>query len=96
MSNAFCFADIEGIMYVQPTPDFGLPLGHCFKLEKSLHGLRSSTRSWWKNSNKYIKSLHFVPCVLEPCMYHMRYNGTPMYLKRYRLHINRRYHHCMF
>ena len=26
------------------------------------------------------KSLHFVPCVLEPCMYHMRYKGTPIYM----------------
>ena len=67
-------------MYMQPAPDFELPLGHCFKLLKSLYGLRGSPRSWWKNLDKYIKSLHFVPCVLEPCMYHMRYKGTSMYL----------------
>ena len=80
VSNAFCYADIEGDVYMQSTPNFELPLGHCFILLKSLYGLRSSPRSWLKNLDKYIKSLHFVPCVLKPCMYHMQYKGTPMYL----------------
>ena len=76
--NAFCYANIEGDVYMQPTPDFAsLPLGNCFKLEKSLYGLRSTLRSWYKNLDKFIKSLHFV---LTPCMYHMRYKKKPMYL----------------
>ena len=42
-------AHIDGGMYKQPTPDYILPRDHCFKLEKSLYGLRSSPRSWWKS-----------------------------------------------
>ena len=34
VSKAFCYATIEGDVYVAPTPDFDLPSGHCFKLEK--------------------------------------------------------------
>ena len=35
VSNVFCYADIEGDAYMQPIPDFELPLGYCFKLQKS-------------------------------------------------------------
>ena len=83
VSNAFCYAHIEGNVYMEPTPDYVLPSGHCFKLERSLHGLRSSPRSWWKHLNKYIKSLHFTPCILEPCHYYTIYKGERMYLTIY-------------
>jgi hypothetical protein len=83
VSNAFCYADVEGDVYMQPTPDYKLPEGHCFKLKKALYGLRNSPRLWWKHLDKFIKSLHFKPCVLEPCLYHMQYKGTTMYLTIY-------------
>ena len=68
VSNAFCYAHIDGDVYMQPTPDYILPPDHCFKLERSLYGLRSSSRSWWTFLDKYIKSLHFIPFILEPCI----------------------------
>ena len=57
VSNAFCYADIDGDVYMEPTPDFALPPSHCFQLLKSLYGLRSSPRSWWKHLDKFIRSL---------------------------------------
>ena len=60
VSNAFLYADIQGDVYMYATPDFKLPPGHCFKLKKSLYGLRSSPRSWYKCLNKFILS----PCIL--------------------------------
>jgi hypothetical protein len=83
VTNAFCYADMDGDVYMEPTPDYDLPTGYCFKLLKALYGLRSSPRLWWKHLDKYIKSLHFKPCVLEPCLYHMMYKGTQMYLMIY-------------
>jgi hypothetical protein len=83
VTNAFCYADMDGDVYMEPTPDYTLPFGYCFKLLKALYGLRSSPRLWWKHLDKYIKSLHFKPCVLEPCLYHMKYKGTQMYLMIY-------------
>ena len=80
VSSAFLYADIEGDVYMHPTPDFDLPDGYCFKLRKSLYGLRSSPRSWWKTLDKFIKSMHFKSCVLEPCLYHTRYKGCAMYI----------------
>ena len=83
VSNAFCYAHIDGYVYMQPILDYILPRDHCCKLEKSLYGLRSSPRSWWKFLDKYIKSLHFTPCILEPCLYHTIYKGARMYLTIY-------------
>ena len=83
VSNAFCYADIEGDVYMEASPDFDLQPDHCFKLAKSLYGLRSSPRSWWKHLNKYIKSLLFMPCILEPCLYYTTYKGKRMYLSIY-------------
>ena len=64
ISNAFCCANIEGNVYTVPPPNFDLPSGHFFKLEKSFYGLRSSPRA-------FIKSLHFTPCTLEPRLHHV-------------------------
>ena len=36
VTNAFCYAKIEGDVYMEAPPDFNLPAGHCFKLHKSL------------------------------------------------------------
>ena len=83
VSSAFCYAEIEGDVYMQATPDYNLPEGCCFRLKKSLYGLRSSPRSWWKHLDKFIKSLHFTPCVLEPCLYSTIYKGQLMLLTIY-------------
>ena len=48
ISNSHCYADVKGDVYTQPTSDFAIPTGNCFKLEKSLYGLRSLPRSWKK------------------------------------------------
>ena len=37
VSNLFCYACIEGDVYMAPTLDFEMPAGRCFKLEKSLY-----------------------------------------------------------
>jgi hypothetical protein len=84
VSNAFCYAKIDGDVYIEPTPDFQLPPGHCFKLNKCLYGLRSSPRSWWKMLNRFITDdLKFQPCVLEPCLYHCMHNGELMLILIY-------------
>jgi len=83
VSNAFCYADIEGDVYVMPTPDYKLPPNYCFRLKKSLYGLRSSPRSWWKHLDKFIKSLHFKACILDPCLYYMKYKGKLVLLTIY-------------
>ena len=62
--------------------DSDLPTSHCFKLEKSLYRRRSSPRSWIR-LDRFIKSLHFTPCIFEPCQYHAFYKGECVYLTIY-------------
>lgn len=43
--SAICYADIEGDVYINPTPNFQILSEYCFKLKKTLiYGLRSSPR----------------------------------------------------
>lgn len=76
ISSAFCYADLEEDVYMKPPPDLKVPDGWCFKLLKSLYGLRASPRNWNKHIDKYIKSLNFTPCILDTCLYYNWHNGT--------------------
>jgi hypothetical protein len=79
IANAFCCADIEGDVYMSAPDGMEIPEGMCFKLEKSLYGLKSSPRSWNKTIDKTLKSMHFMPTVSDPCLY-SRWSGGKQYL----------------
>jgi hypothetical protein len=72
VTSAFCYADLSDSeeVYMGKLPDEEMPDGYCFRLRKALYGLRSSPRNWNKHIDKYIKSLHFKPCVLDTCLYY--------------------------
>ena len=74
VSSAFCYADIAGDVYVGTTDDEEVESGWCYKLQKSLYGLRSSPRSWNIHIDKFIKSLNFQSCV-DPCLYYLYHHG---------------------
>ena len=75
ISSAFCYANIEEDVYMKPPPEMKVEPGWCFKLFKSLYGLRASPRNWNRHLDKYIKSLHFTPSVLDPCLYYRWHDG---------------------
>ena len=79
IANAFCCADIEGDVFISAPDGLEVPEGMCFKLQKSLYGLRTSPRSWNKEIDKTLKSLHFKPTVADPCLY-SRWSGGKQYL----------------
>jgi hypothetical protein len=60
---------------MKPPSEIRMEEGWCFKLMKSLYGLRSSPRNWNNHLDKYIKSLNFKPCVLDPCLYYRWHEG---------------------
>lgn len=76
ITSAFCYADLSDSerVYMGKLPDEEMPKGFCFRLKKALYGLRSSPRNWNKHIDKYIKSLHFIPCVLDTCLYYRWHN----------------------
>ena len=52
-----------------------IPPGYCFKLKKSLYGLKTWPRSWNRHLNQFIKSLGFTQCVLDTCLYYKYKDG---------------------
>jgi hypothetical protein len=64
IQNAFCCSEIEGDVYMSAPDGMELPEGQCFKLQKSLYGLKSAPKSWNRTIDKTLKSLHFMPTVL--------------------------------
>jgi hypothetical protein len=79
IQNAFCCSDIEGDVYMSAPEGMHLPEGHCFKLQKSLYGLKSAPKSWNKTIDKTLRGLHFKPTVSDPCLY-SRWSGGKQYL----------------
>ena len=75
VSNAFCYTDIAGYVYVGTSDDEEVESGWCHMLQKSLYGLRSSPRSWIIHIDKFIKSLNFQSCVLDPCLCYQYHHG---------------------
>jgi hypothetical protein len=79
IQNAFCCSEIEGDVYMSAPDGMDLPEGMCFKLQKSLYGLKSAPKSWNKTIDKTLKGLHFKPTVSDPCLY-SRWAGGKQYL----------------
>ena len=75
VGSAFCYGDVKGDIYMKAPPDVNIGAGNCFKLKKSLYGLRQSPRQWNKMLDKFIKSLHFTPCMTDPCLYYRWHDG---------------------
>jgi hypothetical protein len=69
ISNTFCCADIKGDVHIHAPKGMEIPDGKCFKLLKSLYGLRTSPKSWNKTIDKTLRGLHFEPTVSDTCLY---------------------------
>ena len=75
VGSAFCYGDVKGDIYMRAPPDLDLGPGKCFKLKKSLYGLRQSPRQWNKMLDKFIKGLHFKSCITDLCLYYRWRDG---------------------
>ena len=91
VSNAFCYAHVDGDVYMQPVYHVHMLTVMCIYMQPVYHVIIAlswknlctsygAPCSWLKFLEKYIKSLHFTPCLLKPCLYHTTYKGVRMYL----------------
>jgi hypothetical protein len=79
ISNPFYCAYIEGEVHIHVPKGMNIPEAKCFKLFKSLYGLRTSPKSWNKTIDKTLRGLHYEPTVSDPCLY-IRWVGGKLYL----------------
>ena len=76
ISNAFCCADIEGEVHISAPDGMTIPEGKCFRLRKSLYGLRTSPRSWNRTLDKTLRGMHFTATISDPCLYYRWRKGV--------------------
>ena len=73
--GAFLKGDIDRDLFVEPPPGSDIPAGHVLHLRKSLYGLRQSPHLFNKKVDTFLRSLEFVPCQADPCIYSYNKNG---------------------
>ena len=74
--GAFLKGDIDRDLFVEPPEGSDIPAKHVLHLQKSLYGLRQSPHLFNKKVDTFLKSLDFVPCQADPCIYSYNKNGT--------------------
>ena len=70
--KAFPNADIDCDVYMKAPPGVRLPAGRCFKLQKSLYGLKQAARLWNKLLSSYLVSLGMTQCLSDSCVFFKR------------------------
>ena len=65
--KAFPNADCDVFMIAPP--GVRLPSGRCFKLQKSLYGLKQAARLWNKLLSSYLVSLDMTQCLTDSCVF---------------------------
>ncbi len=66
--NAYVQAPVTRPVYVDPPDGYKRP-GHCMRLNKALYGLPGSGRAWYKCFDRFMRSQHFKPSSVDPCLY---------------------------
>jgi len=56
-------------VFVEPPPLMDLPKGKCYRLERSLYGLKQSPRLWNNTINKFLIEIGFRRLTTDACIY---------------------------
>jgi len=76
VETAFLNAELpeDEQVFVEPPPLMQLPVGKCYRLQRSLYGLKQSPRLWNNTINKFLLEIGFRRLTTDPCIY---VKGTP-------------------
>ena len=66
--NAYVQAPVSKPVYISP-PDGYKREGQVLRLNRALYGLPGSGRAWYKTFDRYMRSIHFKPSAVDPCLY---------------------------
>lgn len=75
--GAFLQGEVEDVIYVMQPIGFEVKGKENFvcRLKKSLYGLATSPRVWWKALDKFLTSIGFTRSEMDPCLYFRRVAG---------------------
>ena len=71
LSNAFVQSEIDKDVCVFQMPGYSMEPGFCYKLRKSLYGLKQASLLWRRELDTYIQSLGFMKSS-DPCLNYKR------------------------
>lgn len=83
VSTAFLNGKLDEDIYLSPPEGVPIRPGYCWKLKRSLYGLKQAGRTWNKTFDKALTSLGFVRLNAETCLYVLREGNKVCFLVVY-------------
>ncbi|KAF8701274.1 Reverse transcriptase (RNA-dependent DNA polymerase), partial [Rhizoctonia solani] len=69
VNSAYLHAKVNKELYMQQIPYFEDSTNQVLKLKRSIYGLKQAGRMWNKLYNTKLKSLGYLPCLTDACVY---------------------------
>jgi hypothetical protein len=67
--KAFTQADLDTPIYLRAPPGVKIPFGCCFKVLKSIYGLKQASRLFHELLTEYLLDNGFTRCASDPCLF---------------------------
>lgn len=83
VKTAFLNGILNENVYIYPPEGMSHKVGHVFKLNKSLYGLKQSSKCWNNKINEFLLSLGFKRSNNDYCLYSKVHNNEIIYLLIY-------------
>lgn len=84
VSTAYLNGELDEDLYMLPPDGVSIPPGHCWKLKRSLYGLKQAGRTWNKTLDRKLGEIGFSRLNAETCLYVFNNNaGEICYLVVY-------------
>ncbi len=83
ISNAFLHANLTEEIYMEQPKGFEKGGGKVCRLRKGLYGLKQCPREWNSVINDFLRDYGFTQSVTDPCLYHLKRDGSEMALVLY-------------
>lgn len=69
VATAYLNGELEEELYMHPPEGVAVPKGHCWKLKRSLYGLKQAGRTWNLTLDKKLRGMGAIRLNAETCLY---------------------------
>ena len=83
VSTAYLNGELEEELYMHPPDGVPIQSGYCWRLKRSLYGLKQAGRTWNKTLDRKLGDLGFCRLDAETCLYVLRDKGEVCFLVVY-------------
>lgn len=83
VKTAFLNGDLKDEIYINPPEGIKCKQGNVLRLQKSLYGLKQSSKCWNERINEFLLKSNFVRSHNDYCLYVRKFNNGEVYLLLY-------------